>query len=231
MNPMTLLSTNNHQRYHSCWRTFDNLNPSSLGSPSKWSTIWSKIEIPFQSMTSLSKSAQLNSTNSLVSLGCVPTHLLHKSGLVGTSGLVNPIVPHRRLPGQPSVDIGHHLLPGTSSNSYVYSHRPHRFEKYAFSKPSNCDLCKNVLWGLVRTGMKCSACGYNCHDRCTDSVPKNCQGYRPPIDTNATLKPSTSSGNNNEAGKTDGGQTIRATSRNEGQSSSPFSHRSSRTTA
>ncbi|KAH9519121.1 ARS-binding factor 1, partial [Bulinus truncatus] len=53
--------------------------------------------------------------------------------------------------------------------------QPHRFEKHAFTTSTYCDLCRNVLWGLSKTGLRCADCGYNCHDKCQANVPKNCQ--------------------------------------------------------
>ncbi|XP_040568639.1 myotubularin-related protein 13 [Lepeophtheirus salmonis] len=51
---------------------------------------------------------------------------------------------------------------------------PHRFEKHHYSTPTSCDWCNSLLWGLVRTGYRCSDCGYNCHEKCKDLVLKTC---------------------------------------------------------
>ena len=58
----------------------------------------------------------------------------------------------------------------------VYSN-PHRFEKYNYGTPTSCDYCSHVLWGIVKTGMRCSDCGYNCHEKCIEHVPKHCAKY------------------------------------------------------
>jgi len=50
----------------------------------------------------------------------------------------------------------------------------HRFEKFTYTTPAYCDYCSHVLWGLVKTGMRCSDCGYNSHEKCMPHVPKNC---------------------------------------------------------
>ncbi|XP_074660812.1 myotubularin-related protein 13-like [Tubulanus polymorphus] len=56
--------------------------------------------------------------------------------------------------------------------------QPHRFEKFTYSTPAYCDYCSHVLWGLVKTGMRCSDCAYNCHEKCMVHVPKNCARIR-----------------------------------------------------
>ncbi|KAL3178044.1 hypothetical protein MRX96_038584 [Rhipicephalus microplus] len=55
---------------------------------------------------------------------------------------------------------------------------PHRFDRCSYSTPTYCDLCSSILWGLVKTGMHCVDCGYNCHERCLPQVPKNCTKYK-----------------------------------------------------
>lgn len=58
-----------------------------------------------------------------------------------------------------------------------FSH-PHRFEKHAFTTPTYCNLCGNLLWGPVRNGLRCIDCGNSYHEKCADSVPKNCTKYK-----------------------------------------------------
>ncbi|RUS71898.1 hypothetical protein EGW08_020336 [Elysia chlorotica] len=53
--------------------------------------------------------------------------------------------------------------------------QPHRFEKHTYTTSTFCDYCHQMLWGLSKTGFRCSDCGYNCHDKCLAQVPKNCQ--------------------------------------------------------
>ncbi|XP_070563333.1 myotubularin-related protein 13-like isoform X5 [Ptychodera flava] len=55
--------------------------------------------------------------------------------------------------------------------------QPHHFETHSYVTPTYCDYCQHLLWGLVKQGykgMKCSECGYNCHDKCQNLVPKQC---------------------------------------------------------
>ncbi|XP_012944799.1 myotubularin-related protein 13 isoform X2 [Aplysia californica] len=56
--------------------------------------------------------------------------------------------------------------------------QPHRFEKHTYTTSTFCDHCSQMLWGLSKTGMRCVDCGYNCHDKCQQYVPKNCQKLR-----------------------------------------------------
>jgi len=36
-----------------------------------------------------------------------------------------------------------------------------------------------ILTTLMCTGMHCTECGYNCHEKCVQHVPKNCTKIRP----------------------------------------------------
>eukprot|EP00118_Oscarella_pearsei_P021008 m.233539 g.233539 ORF g.233539 m.233539 type:complete len:1168 (+) comp40090_c0_seq2:37-3540(+) len=48
----------------------------------------------------------------------------------------------------------------------------HNFKIHSFSALTWCEKCRKFLWGLIRQGMQCRACGYNCHRHCmTTEVP------------------------------------------------------------
>jgi myotubularin-related protein 5/13 len=127
--------------------------------PQKWSTIWSKTEIPLLSETSLAKTDDFTRQGSDRSY-CRSSHRRSTMNLLIRGRILGP-------------------LAESGSNQLVYSHRPHRFEKYNYNTPTNCDYCRTVLWGLVtKQGIKCTDCGFNCHEKCVDSVSKNCQGYK-----------------------------------------------------
>ncbi|XP_065174535.1 calcium-independent protein kinase C-like isoform X2 [Sycon ciliatum] len=51
---------------------------------------------------------------------------------------------------------------------------PHRFEVYNYRKPTFCDHCGSLLYGLIRQGMRCTECKMNVHRRCHERVPRNC---------------------------------------------------------
>jgi Phorbol esters/diacylglycerol binding domain (C1 domain) len=56
------------------------------------------------------------------------------------------------------------LKRGQISQSYQdsFSH-PHRFEKHAYTTPTHCNMCGNLLWGPVRNGVRCMDCGNAYH--------------------------------------------------------------------
>lgn len=40
--------------------------------------------------------------------------------------------------------------------------------------PTFCDFCGEMLFGLMRQGLKCEGCGLNYHKRCVYKVPNDC---------------------------------------------------------
>ncbi|XP_070563564.1 phosphatidylinositol 3-kinase regulatory subunit alpha-like isoform X2 [Ptychodera flava] len=42
----------------------------------------------------------------------------------------------------------------------------HRFQEHSFSSLQWCDKCNKFMFGLVRQGLQCQACGYSCHRYC-----------------------------------------------------------------
>lgn len=38
----------------------------------------------------------------------------------------------------------------------------------------HCNECSRMMWGPAKTGLKCMDCGYVCHEKCLDSIPKIC---------------------------------------------------------
>ena len=81
---------------------------------------------------------------------------------------------------------------------------PHRFKAHSYFRPTFCDLCGQMMHGLLRQGVKCEGkqqernvhsipevrhtheylshilfwsflvCGMNCHTRCAPNMPKMC---------------------------------------------------------
>jgi novel protein kinase C epsilon type len=51
---------------------------------------------------------------------------------------------------------------------------PHRFTAHSFKRPTFCDHCGSMLYGLFRQGLQCEACNMNVHKRCNKNVPNNC---------------------------------------------------------
>ncbi|KAI5608063.1 serine/threonine-protein kinase D3 isoform X2 [Silurus asotus] len=56
--------------------------------------------------------------------------------------------------------------------------RPHALYVHSYKAPAFCDDCGEMLWGLVRQGLKCEGCGLNYHKRCAFKIPNNCSGVR-----------------------------------------------------
>ncbi|KAK9497813.1 hypothetical protein O3M35_003733 [Rhynocoris fuscipes] len=52
--------------------------------------------------------------------------------------------------------------------------RPHTLSVHSFKSPTFCDLCGEMLFGLVRQGLKCEGCSMNFHKRCVVKIPNNC---------------------------------------------------------
>ncbi|XP_019889492.1 serine/threonine-protein kinase D3 isoform X2 [Ooceraea biroi] len=52
--------------------------------------------------------------------------------------------------------------------------RPHALTVHSYKVPTFCDFCGEMLFGLVRQGLKCEDCGMNYHKRCVIKVPNNC---------------------------------------------------------
>jgi len=74
---------------------------------------------------------------------------------------------------------------GTGSmNSEPKSPTPtaHQFVMKTFSVPKKCHLCGSLMVGLVRQGVSCSECPFECHVACAQSAPAVCP--LPPDDLN-----------------------------------------------
>ncbi|KAK6048480.1 phorbol esters/diacylglycerol binding domain protein [Cooperia oncophora] len=64
----------------------------------------------------------------------------------------------------------------------------HHFSLHTFHRPTFCDHCGSMLFGLANQGYKCSGCKMSVHKRCKANVAKNCgdnSTQRPPVATYA----------------------------------------------
>lgn len=50
----------------------------------------------------------------------------------------------------------------------------HILQEYTYKKVAACDVCREILRGHVRQGLKCKLCKINVHAECQDKVPR-CQ--------------------------------------------------------
>ncbi|XP_042902741.1 serine/threonine-protein kinase D3 isoform X2 [Parasteatoda tepidariorum] len=55
---------------------------------------------------------------------------------------------------------------------------PHYVTVHSYKTPTFCDFCGEMLFGLVRQGLKCEGCGLNFHKRCAYKIPNNCTHTR-----------------------------------------------------
>lgn len=54
----------------------------------------------------------------------------------------------------------------------------------------------NLLILILQTGMRCMDCGYSCHEKCMEGVPKNCTKYKAVSDGNTSQTLTRSGGDN-----------------------------------
>ncbi|KAH0505172.1 Serine/threonine-protein kinase D1 [Microtus ochrogaster] len=73
----------------------------------------------------------------------------------------------------------HCAFPDPASATFEdFQIRPHALFVHSYRAPAFCDHCGEMLWGLVRQGLKCEGCGLNYHKRCAFKIPNNCSGVR-----------------------------------------------------
>ncbi|CAJ1085953.1 protein kinase D4 [Xyrichtys novacula] len=67
--------------------------------------------------------------------------------------------------------------------------RPHSLVVYSYRTPTFCHHCGEMLWGLVRQGLKCDGCGLDFHKRCALLLPNDCSRARRQVSTSLSLFP------------------------------------------
>ncbi|KAL4007036.1 pappalysin-2 [Sarotherodon galilaeus] len=67
--------------------------------------------------------------------------------------------------------------------------RPHSLAVQSYRTPTFCHHCGEMLWGLVRQGLKCDGCGLDFHKRCALQLPSNCNRARRQVSTSFSLFP------------------------------------------
>ncbi|XP_026117868.1 serine/threonine-protein kinase D3-like [Carassius auratus] len=65
------------------------------------------------------------------------------------------------------------VLAGTTSVTET-KYRPHSLAVHSYRTPTFCHYCGEMLWGLVRQGLKCEGCGLDFHKRCAFKLPNDC---------------------------------------------------------
>ncbi|XP_021950810.1 diacylglycerol kinase theta isoform X2 [Folsomia candida] len=54
------------------------------------------------------------------------------------------------------------------------AHHGHLFTKKTFHKPTYCQVCTDMLWGLIQQGHICEVCNFVVHERCVRNVTTPC---------------------------------------------------------
>ncbi|CAB0038244.1 unnamed protein product [Trichogramma brassicae] len=122
--------------------------------PQKWKVLWDKLELP--------------NTDSLTRHASFSTALVRHHGRLIHKRSTLELLLRGKLAGGTATGP-------ESSSTYVH---PHRFEKLDTATPQHCDACSGILWGPVKAGLRCVDCGHVCHEKCADSVSKNCTKYK-----------------------------------------------------
>ncbi|XP_037871165.1 myotubularin-related protein 5 isoform X2 [Bombyx mori] len=65
----------------------------------------------------------------------------------------------------------------------------HRFLPAAAAAPARCDHCHHLLWGPLKTGVRCVDCGAACHERCAETFAPPCTKYKAPAPPDRDLRP------------------------------------------
>nr|XP_016937302.1 N-chimaerin [Drosophila suzukii] len=63
--------------------------------------------------------------------------------------------------------------PAADPMPLVYE-KPHHFKVHTFKGLNWCEFCANFLWGFTAQGVKCEACGFVAHSKCSELVPPKC---------------------------------------------------------
>ncbi|CAO4382786.1 unnamed protein product [Caenorhabditis nigoni] len=50
----------------------------------------------------------------------------------------------------------------------------HHFTKHFYTRPTFCDHCGSMLYGILKQGVQCTDCHANVHHRCQDKAMHNC---------------------------------------------------------
>uniref|UniRef100_A0A8C8E0D6 Protein kinase D4 n=1 Tax=Oryzias sinensis TaxID=183150 RepID=A0A8C8E0D6_9TELE len=80
------------------------------------------------------------------------------------------------------------IISGSASVTEVRI-RPHSLMVHSYRSPTFCHHCGEMLWGLVRQGLKCDGCGLDFHKRCALQLPNDCSRARRQVSSSLSLFP------------------------------------------
>ncbi|XP_075731573.1 SH3 and cysteine-rich domain-containing protein isoform X6 [Rhipicephalus microplus] len=69
---------------------------------------------------------------------------------------------------------GSHAAGGPGGAGVSWDTGQHVFQEYTYKKVTACDVCREILRGHVRQGLKCKLCKFNVHAECQDKASR-CQ--------------------------------------------------------
>lgn len=100
---------------------------------------------------------------------------------------------------------------------------PHKFKEHSFKKPTFCDHCGSLLYGLYKQGLLCvhDHCNISIHKKCEKNVPNNCGVDQKQLAEKLLSIGKTSDGINHET-RTKGFDGPRSPISHRGQSGSSF---------
>lgn len=137
--------------------------------PTRWKTTWENLDVPpvlppraqvqgahpvaltTPSLTARNHARQMHKHSTM--------ELIIRGKMGGGSGAVAAGAPAQAEPGGA---YGSH------------PHAAHRLEKHNYPTPTTCEVCSGLLWGPVMPGLRCADCGYNCHEKCVDTITRGC---------------------------------------------------------
>lgn len=81
-----------------------------------------------------------------------------------------------RCPGNKDGRDGDSLVAQATGTSRFGMNIPHTFKEHFFKKPTFCDHCGSLIYGLYKQGLLCvhEHCGISIHFKCKKNVPNNC---------------------------------------------------------
>ena len=81
-----------------------------------------------------------------------------------------------RCPGSKDSRDSDSLVAQAAGSSRFGMNIPHTFKEHFFKKPTFCDHCGSLIYGLYKQGLLCvhEHCGISVHYKCQKNVPNNC---------------------------------------------------------